>query len=133
MAKFDVTAEDVARGTILRPGWYRFKISKVEDKPAKTDGSPVTFVTCVVQDGKDHQDQPAPNVPVLAVFSVKAAGSIVNFYNAFVPEDKRIGKGGMAGVSIDDRFVGKEASIYVVNDQYEGRTTNKAQDFRPLS
>ncbi len=132
MALFEVTAEDVARGTIIRPGWYRFKVSNVEDRPAKTDGSPVTFVTCVLQDGVDHAGDPAPNVPVLAVFSTKAPGTVIAFYNAFMPEDKRIGKGGMSGVSLDDRFKGKEAQIYVVNDQYDGRTTNKAQDFKPL-
>lgn len=131
MALFDVTPEDVARGTILQPGWYPAVVSKTEDRPAKTDGSNVTFVTLRLLEARDSDGNGVSNVNVVATFSVKAPGSIINFANAL---GNKIGKDGKKGVEISDRTCkDRKVSVYVKNDVYEGRTINKVADFKPLA
>lgn len=130
MGLFDISPEDVARGTLLQPGWYPGLISKVVDKPATTDGTNVSHVSISIMEALDHSGAAVQNVPVLATFSVKAPGSAINFLNAL---GANIGKDGKKGVDISDATCkGKRVKVYIKNDTYDGRTLNKCADFAPL-
>ena len=128
MALFDFTAEDVARGAILQPAWYNLQVKKVEDGIAKSSGKPKVDVHLVCMDGKDHEGNDVPNVPLQVTFSPEYPSFAINFCNAL---GAGIGKDGKKGVNITPDLVGKRLMGYVKNDQYEGRTVNKVADYRP--
>ena len=130
MGLFDITPEDVARGTLLQPGWYPGVIKQVTDKPATTDGTNVSHVGITILEALDHSGAAVQNVPVLATFSVKAPGSAINFLNAL---GANIGKEGKKSVDLSDATCkGKKVSVYIKNDIYDGRTLNKCADFKPM-
>ena len=129
MAQFDFTPEDVARGTILAPGWYTLEVTKVEDGVTKTKGEQRSLVSLKVLDGKDHEGNDAPGVLVFAQFMPAYPGFAVKFCNAL---GAGIGKEGKAGIQIDDNLVGQRLQGYVKNKTYEDRMQNTVEDYRPL-
>jgi len=130
MVVFDFTAEDVARGSILSPGWYTLEVSKVEDGIAKSSGNPKTTVSFKCLDGKDHEGNDVAGVPLTTTFSPGAPGFAIDFCNAL---GANIGKEGKAGVKIDSSIVGQKLRGFVKNEVYEGKTQNKVDGYQPLS
>jgi len=106
------------------------EITKVEDGIAKSSGKPKTTVSFKCLDGKDHEGNDAPGVPLITTFSPEAPGFAINFCNAL---GAGIGKEGKAGIRIDQSIVGNKLRGFVKNEVYEGRTTNKVADYQPLS
>lgn len=130
MATFEISAEDVARGTLLKPGWYPFRVKSVEDKPGKDKPSTtVAHVTMVIEKAEDDSGEVVENVPLMAYFPDTNPSGAIQFCNAF---GENIGKGGKSGVEIGDKHVGLRAEVFVKRGEYQGRGTNNAADFRPL-
>jgi len=130
MALFDFTAEDVARGTVLQPGWYPIEVKKVEDGIAKSTGKPKVTISFVCLEGTASDGSLVQNVPLASTFSPEYPSFIINFAKACGAE---IPKQGLKGLRIDDETLkGKKLSGYVKNQEYEGRTVNNLADYRPL-
>lgn len=130
MAMFDVSAEDVARGTLIKPGWYPFTVKGVEDKPGKDKPSTtVSHVSMILDKVEDDAGNVVENVPLMAYFPDTNPGGAIAFLNAF---GEGIGKSGKSNVEIGEKHVGLRAQVYVKRGEYQGRATNNAADFRPL-
>ena len=119
---FTVTREDMLRGKVLEPGWYKAVISKVSQEPASTDGSTNTIIDFTVTEGQFK------DTPLKRYFSEKAPGFIVPF---LVACGAPVGEAG--GTFDIEKCKGKVIMIYVANDMYNNRPTNKVEDFRPVS
>ncbi len=123
MAKIRISPEDILRSKTIKPGWYRATVKRVGEKPAKTDGSttwPIDF--SIITEGE------FAGVPVSTVFSEKAPGFAIKFIEAC---GGKIDKDG--GEMELSRAVGKELEIFVDNDLYDGRLTNKIKDYRAVA
>jgi hypothetical protein len=122
MPKIRVTREDMLRSKTVKPGWYRATVKRVGEKPAKTDGSttwPIDFT--LLSEGEFQ------GVPVSTVFSEKAPGFAIKFIEACG------GKVGPDGGEMElSRAEGKELEIFIDNDLYDGRLTNKIKDYRSI-
>lgn len=123
MPKIRITPEDILRSKTVKIGWYRAIVKRVGEKPAKTDGSTTWPIDFTITTPGEFQ-----NVPLQAVFSEKAPGFAVKFIESC--GGKITAEGGEMELS---RAVGKELEVYVDNDLYEGRMTNKIKDYRPAS
>lgn len=123
MPSITISREDMLRSKTIKPEWYKAKVKRVGEKPAKTDGSttwPVDFI--IVTPGEFE------GVPVNTVFSEKAPGFAVKFIEACG------GTIGKDGGSFDlARAEGKELMIYVDNDVYDSRLTNKVKDYKQVT
>lgn len=117
---FTVTREDMMRGKTVDPGWYKAIIKNVSQEPANTDGSTNTIVDFVVLEG------PFKDVPLRRFFSEKAPGFIVPF---LVACGAPVGEQG--GTFDVEKCKGKTIQVYVINEMYNNRSTNKVEDFRP--
>ena len=132
MALFDISAEDVAAGTLAKPSWYKATVKNITEEPAKKQKDPsqivmVTHVTFVLEGAKKDDDSDAGPVTVKAYFPSNAPGMAVNFCNAF---GENIGKEGKKGVEIsNERHRGKSCKVYVERGSFEGRSTNNVKDF----
>lgn len=121
----DVTAEDVASGKLVQPGWYAVEVTRVEDKPSKNDpNKTVAHVRFKIIEKGEFE-----NVPLMAYFSEPWA--IVGFANAL---GANIGKEGKKGIEISERTLkGKKLRAQVIRGEYQGRPTNNIQDYMPLT
>lgn len=124
MPRIQVTAEDMKRSQVLEPDFYPCEVTKYEYKDNKA------------KDAKNHvysfkvlAPESCAGVPLTAWFSEKAMGTIVPFLKAIgVQVDEK------KGISFDnpEAAVGKRLDVHIKNEQYQGRTTNSIDGFRPL-
>jgi len=122
--KFRATAEDLAKGQIVKVGWHPVEITRGEET-TDGDGAGLFRVTAKIIGG-DADDKGAV---LRAQFSEKAQGMIKNFHEAltgakFEPEkdyDYR-----------DQQVRGKKMEWYVERGKYRGRDTNEVIDYRPM-
>jgi len=124
-----MTATDIARGKVVEPGWYKLRIANIQSQQAsdkaKNPGSDGVSVDFFIQDNPAYS-----TVPLNRYFSLteKARGFLKPFLVALgftVPEE-----GGEW--DLDESLIDRELMGYIKNDTYEGRLTNKVEDFRPL-
>jgi len=132
MALFDfspeVVAEQVARGTLLQPGWYTIEIATVEDDVTKK-GDKITNLTCKVLDGLDMDGKSVTGVKLYANFMPDWPAFAIPFVNAL---GAKIGMEGKKGIKIDKDLVGRKLRAYVIRGEYKGKGTNEIADYRPL-
>ena len=121
--RFQVTPQDVKRSKTVRPGWYLAKVTKVELADAK-DGQSKNIVIDL-----EGLEGDTLGVPFKTWVSEKAPGLAVPIIKAFggqVSED--------TGADFDfDTILGREVKIEVITDKYQGRPTNKINDWAPAS
>lgn len=121
--RFQISPQDVKRSKVVRPGWYLSKVTKVALEDAK-DGQSKNIV--IDFEGLEGD---ALGVPFRTWVSEKAPGLAVPIVRAFggqVSED--------AGADFDfDTILGQQCRIEVVTDKYQGRPTNKINDYAPAS
>jgi hypothetical protein len=121
--RFQVTPQDVKRSKIIRPGWYIAKVTKVNLEDAK-DGQSKNIV--IDLEGKEGD---ASGVPFKTWVSEKAPGLAVPIIKAFggaVSETE--------GADFDfDSILGKDVKIEIVTDKWQGRPTNKINDWAPAT
>ena len=130
MGLFDFSAEDVAGGTILQPGWYPLEITKVEDKVSK-QGNDMTVVYMKCLEGVSSTGDTVSGVRVNPVNFVKTAPFFaVAFAKAIGVEFTKDGKKGVD--FSQSTLLGKKVIGYVKNDIYEGRTQNVVADYKPF-
>lgn len=128
MSKITFTEEDVKSGQVVAiPGWHGFEITKLSEKPAKTDGSTVYYVQMRVLNGPDPK---MLGCFVLKVFSEKAIGRAKSFFSALGGE---VTAG--ATFDFDDSLKGMKLDGFLQRGKNEtnGEDTNDIQTFRPFT
>ena len=119
---FVITKEDVLRGKIVDPGWYKVNVKNVRQEAAATDGSTNTWIDMVILEG------PFKDVPLLRNFNEKAPGFAIPFITALG------GKVTEEGATFDmERAKGKQLLVYVKNGMYKDKPQNQVEDFKPLA
>jgi len=122
--KFKATAEDLAKGQVVSPGWQVVEMYKLEET-TDGDGAGLLKVHAKIIGGKE-QDKGAV---LRAQFSEKAQGMVKNFYEALTGAKFEADK----EVDIREQHVrGKKMEWYVERGKYRGRDTNEIVDYRPL-
>jgi hypothetical protein len=118
-----ITREDLLRGRVVTPGWYKMKIKAIEDTAAGTDGSTNTNVSLVIIQPGDFLD-----VPLKRVFNEKAPGFAVTFIQSIT--GKRLDS---SGGSFDlSNAIGREVYGYIKTGVWQGRPRNEVDDFLPV-
>lgn len=121
--RFQVTPQDVKRSKNVRPGWYLAKVTKVNLEDAK-DGQSKNIVIDL-----EGLEGDAQGVPFKTWVSEKAPGLAVPIIKAFggqVSEE--------TGADFDfDTIVGAQVRIEIITDKYQGRPTNKINDWAPAA
>lgn len=123
MLRFQVTPQDVKRSKSVRPGWYLAKVTKVALEDAK-DGQSKNIVLDL-----EGLEGDALGVPFKTWVSEKAPGLAVPIIKAFggqVSEE--------TGAEFDfESCQGQQVRIEIITDTYQGRKTNKVNDWAPAS
>lgn len=121
--KFQVTKEDLMRGTVVEPGWYNVEVAAANDELAKDGQSTNCVVDFKIIEGKFE------GVKVRTWFSEKAPGMVVPFATAFgIKFDPQ--KGGDFDPTIT---VGRKLRIYITNQEYNKKMQNQVSDYRPAA
>lgn len=120
MPIIDFSQEDLLKGKIVNPAWYKMEIGHLTESLAKNGES----TNWVYEDSKilcdaDSGDTTNAGVTIPIRFNSKAKGFLVGFFNAL---------GG--DVAPGKRFElkeaeGKQIEVFVENDTYEGRLVNR--------
>jgi hypothetical protein len=119
---FGVSKSDLLRSKTVTPGWYPARIKAVNQKAAKTDGSTNTIISFIIT------KVPFEGVPVDGLFSEKAPGFAAPLMAALLGRPVN-----PEGEDVDfEMGIGKEVLIYVINDKYMGRMTNKIEDYKAM-
>lgn len=118
-----ITREDLLRGKLVNPGWYKMRIKSIEDTAAGTDGSTNTNVSFVITQPGDFID-----VPLRRVFNEKAPGFAVTFIESITGKHLDP-NGGSFDLS---NSVGREVFGYIKNSMWQGRARNEVDDFLPV-
>jgi hypothetical protein len=117
------TNEDIKSSYLVQtPDWYDYEVTKVTEKPAKSDGSPNYWITFKGQSGEME------GVLVTKLYSSKAGWAMVPLIKAV--------NGGKEPVS-DTPFelndlVGVKVSSMTRRGDFNGTTINDLVDFRPV-
>lgn len=121
--RFQVTPQDVKRSKTVRPGWYVCQVTKVALEDAK-DGQSKNIV--IDLEGKEGD---ANGVPFRTWVSEKAPGLAVPIIKAFggqVSEE--------TGADFDfDSIMNQMVRVEIITDKYQGRPTNKINDWAPAN
>lgn len=121
MLRFQVSPQDVKRSKIVRPGYYLAKVTKVELADAKDGQSKNIVIDLEGQEGE------ALNVPFKTWVSEKAPGLAVPIIKAFGGQVSEA-----EGADFDfEAIVGQMVRIEIITDKYQGRPTNKINDWAP--
>jgi hypothetical protein len=127
MGRFSVTADDLAKGKLVTPGWHPVEIIDVRDEQDKTENpANLTKIQGRVIGGKD-EDKGA----ILGTqFSEKAPAFVKDFVEA------KYGKGSFkpdTPVDITNgNFRGFKMMWYVERDTWKGRPKNNVVGYKPL-
>jgi hypothetical protein len=122
--KFKATAEDLAKGQVVTPGWHVVECYKLEET-TDGDGAGLMKVHAKVIGGKEEDK----GAVLRAQFSEKAQGMVKNFYETVTGAKFEADK----EVDIREQHVrGKKMEWYVERGKYRGRDTNEVVDYRPV-
>lgn len=123
MPRFTVSPQDVKRSKIVKPGWYKAKVTNVALEDAK-DGQSKNIVLDL--EGLEGE---ALGVPFKTWVSEKAPGLAVPIIKAFggqVSEEE--------GADFEFAFcLHQQVLIEIITDKYQGRPQNKINDWAPAS
>jgi len=122
MVLLKLTKSDLKAGKVVKPGRYRGKITEVQIKPAKTDGSTNYTVISVGTEGQ------AADVRFQDVYSEKYLGRFRPLLEALgteLPDDDDF--------PIDtDALVGREVGLDINNEMYKGQLRNRINGYFTL-
>lgn len=127
--RVNLTSDDLARGTLVNPGWYPCEITKYEEKPASTDKSTncishFKILTGEFQGGGGRFQ-----------LNEKAMGFGKNFFLALGAKytTDANNKKQLTGVELTPALVGKKLDVYFARGtSNKGNDFNDAKDFAPL-
>lgn len=115
----EFSEDDLKRGIVVTPAWYRMLILDVGEKPSKDGGSTNYPVEGKIVRNAETGDTTFQGVIITWNFNSKAMGFSRGFLEAL-------------GVSVEARkrydlanAKGMEIEVFVENDTYEGRIINR--------
>lgn len=116
----EFSSDDLLRGKIITPGWYRVKIGSVRDALSKAGDSTNYILEGRVLHNADDGSVEFAGVPTpYWNFNSKAKGFMVGFFQALGQEVKD-------GVRFELKHAeGKEIDVFIENDMFEGRLVNR--------
>lgn len=125
MPKVKFTNEDLKSSYLVQnPDWYDYEISKVTEKPAKSDGSPNYWITFKgVGAGQEMN-----GVLVTKLYSSKAGWAMVPLMKAI-----NSGKEPLPETEFElNDLVGIKVTAMTRRGDFNGSTINDLVDFRPV-
>lgn len=111
--------EDILRGKLVEPAWYRMKIGPTKTSLSKDGGSTNYEVEMTILRNADNGSTEYADVPVSARFNSKAKGFMVGFFAALGIE---VGPGRPFNLGASE---GKEIDTFIERNEYEGKLSNK--------
>jgi len=120
MPIIDFSEDDVNRGRIITPAWYRVRIDTVREAPSKAGDSTNWILDGRVMYNADNGDKTFANLPTpYWNFNSKAKGFMVGFFESLGAEVK-------PGVRLELKNAeGKEIDVFIENDMYNGQLVNR--------
>lgn len=114
--------EDILRGTLVEPAWYRIKVGEFKQEMNKNnDGENYIFDDCVLLRNADTGDEKYAGVPIRILFSAKPKAR--GFMKGFL---ESLGFEVTGGARFDiAACAGKEVDAFVENNEWEGRISNR--------
>lgn len=113
--------DDMKRGVIVQPAWYRMLILEVGEKPSKDGGSTNYPVEGKIIVNAENGSTDFAGVPITWNFNSKAMGFSRGFLEALgvtVEPNKRYDLAAAKGMEIE---------VFVENGTYEGRLVNRVE------
>jgi len=111
--------DDLLRGKVVEPAWYRMKITKVEPKISSKGDSTNYIVTGRILRNADDGSVRFVDVPVTWNFNSKAKGFMVGYFAALGIE---VGPGRPFNLAAT---VDEEVDVYVEPGEWEGKVRNQ--------
>jgi hypothetical protein len=127
--RVNLSAEDLAKGTLLDPGWHPCEIIKYEETPAKTDRSTncTSHLKVLAGAGKGATSK--------YLLNEKALGFGKNFFLALGAKyvKNTEGKNELKDIILSNELVGKKVDVYFIRGtSSKGNDFNDAKDFAPI-
>ena len=118
MPMIEFSNDDLSRGKIVTPGWYRMRIEDVGEKPSKDGGSTNYPVDGRILRNVETGSEEFAGTVITWNFNSKAKGFAKGFLEAFgqTVEAKRYELASAKGMEID---------VFVENDTYNGSVVNR--------
>lgn len=118
MTVVSFTEQDLLRGKIVEPAWYRIKVDAVSSSLSKDQGSTNTKVEGTIIRNADNGDETFQGVPIVWILNSKVMKFTEYFLNG-------MGISVEAGKRYDLKAAeGEVLDVFVENDMYEGRPKN---------
>lgn len=112
--------DDILRGKIVTPSWYKVKIEDVKEALSKDGQSTNWNVEARIICEADTGDVTFAQVPLRWNFNSKAKGFAIGYLEILNDEEVK------AGVRYDlAQSKGREIEVFVETGEYEGRPQNK--------
>lgn len=126
--KINLGSDDLAKGTLVTPGWYPCVISDYNEKPAKTDKSTNANVFYTILTGEFK------GTGGKSLFNEKAPGFAKKLLLALGAKLEDDGKGGKKlTAELSSALKGKKLDIYFVRGtSNQNNDFNDPKDFAPI-
>lgn len=113
--------DDLKRGVIVTPAWYRMLIVEVGEKPSKDGGSTNYPVEGRIVRNAETGDETFAGVPITWNFNSKAMGFSKGFLQALGVDVEARKRYDLAAAK------GMEIEVFVENGTYENRLVNRVE------
>jgi len=120
MPIFEFSEDDLRRGTLITPGWYKVHIDSVEEALSKAGDSTNYLIKGTILKNSDTGSEEFSGYPTpYWNFNSKAKGFSIGFFNALGME-----------VTSGKRYelnaaVGNDIEVMIENELYDGRMINR--------
>lgn len=131
MGRLKITKEDLSKGKTFGIGWFRFMVTKYEEKKSKNKENPSTnhifTITCQPNGDPENDAFVGSGFPVF--FNEQALGNMGPFLEALGAQKDANGE-----YDIDPMVcVGKQLEGFSEPRKEEGKTYNQINNWRPVS
>ncbi len=128
--KIQITKADLLRGETINPAWYKAEIISFVAKPPKTGaGDSMNYIPTFKLPDLDDRELPF-------TFNSKAIGRMGPMIAAIQDKSLTDVIKAMDAGTLDfdtDSAIGAKLWIHVINEPYEGRLTNKIDNFMSIT
>jgi hypothetical protein len=111
--------DDLLRGKVVEPAWYRMEIKSITPKMSKDGGSTNYIAEGRILFNADDKSDKFAGVPIIWNFNSKAKGFMVGYFGALGIE---VGPGRPFNLAAT---VGEKLDVYVEPGEYEGKVRNQ--------
>ena len=120
MPFLDVSSDDIQRGKLLTPDWYRVRIDSVEESLSKNGDSKNIILKGRILFNANDGSEEFKDVPIpYWNFNSKAPGFAIGFMNAI---GHPVDHAGRIDLSLAE---GKEVDVFITNELYNNSMVNR--------